>query len=226
MILIFDLDDTLYDEATYVDGGLRAVAERGATKWGWDAETSLASLRRVLAEEGRGKVFDRWLQGHGAWTQGRVQDCIKTYRTHRPQIALTPVAQAMIKRYGAKGPLYLVTDGHKLVQQTKVDALNLWPLFRRVFITHRYGVAASKPSVLCFEKIRAEAGCDWSDMVYVGDNPAKDFVNLNPLGVLTIRVLTGVHRQVVAKPGYEAQVIIKDLGDLPQALATRFGDQA
>jgi len=226
VILIFDLDDTLYDEATYVDGGLRAVAQHGADQWGWDADRSLVILRRVLATEGRGKVFDRWLEAHRAWTKGRVRDCIKAYRTHRPAITLTAVAQAMIDRYGAQGPLYLVTDGHKGVQQNKVDALNLWPLFQKVFITHRYGVAASKPSTLCFEKIRAEAGCDWQDMVYVGDNPAKDFVNLNPLGVLTIRVLTGVHSQVVAQPGYEAQVTINDLHGLPQALATRFGQQA
>jgi putative hydrolase of the HAD superfamily len=226
VILIFDLDDTLYDEAAFVDGGLKAVAQYGATQWGWDAGASLETLRSVLATEGRGKVFDRWLEGHGALTKGRVRDCLRVYRAHRPDIALTPAAQGMIDRYGAKGPLYLVTDGHKRVQQSKVDALNLWPLFQRVFITHRYGVAASKPSTLCFEKIRAEAGCDWQDMVYVGDNPAKDFVNLNPLGVLTIRVLTGVHRQVVARPGYEARLTIEDLSGLPAALATRFGDLA
>ena len=226
MILIFDLDDTLYDEATYVDGGLQAVADYGEAEWGWEAQASLQTLRSVLASEGRGKVFDRWLEGHGALTKGRVRDCVKAYRTHQPDIALSPMAQEMIDRYGAKGPLYLVTDGHKLVQQSKVDALDLWPRFRRIFITHRYGVAASKPSTLCFEKIRAEAGCDWQDMVYVGDNPAKDFVNLNPLDVLTIRVLTGVHRQVVAKPGYEARLTIEDLSGLPAALATRFGDLA
>ena len=28
-------------------------------------------------------------------------------------------------------------------------------------------------------------------MVYVGDDPNKDFVNLNPLGMKTVRVLTG-----------------------------------
>lgn len=222
MILIFDLDDTLYDEATYVDGGLRAVAQLGAAQWGWDADQSLATLRRVLAEEGRGKVFDRWLEGHGAWSQGRVRQCVSAYRSHRPDIALTPAGQRMLDLYQPRGPLYLVTDGHKLVQQSKVDALDLWPRFARVLITHRYGVAASKPSTLCFEKIRAEAKCDWQDMVYVGDNPAKDFVNLNPLGVLTIRVLTGVHRHAVAKPGYEAQITIPDLDALPKALATRF----
>lgn len=222
MILIFDLDDTLYDESQFVDGGLKAVARYGQERWGWDAARSLETLRGILAQEGRGKVFDRWLEGHGAGSRGHARDCVGVYRNHRPEIALAPAGRRMIDRYRPRGPLYLVTDGHKIVQRNKVDALGLWPEFERVFITHRFGVAAAKPSTYCFERIKAEAGCDWSQMIYVGDNPAKDFVNLNPLGVLTVRVLTGVHSGVVARPGHDALFSIPDLDALPDVLASRF----
>lgn len=222
MILIFDLDDTLYDESRFVDGGLKAVAGHGEANWGWDAIKSLDRLRDILVREGRGQVFDQWLQGHDAWSRGHVRDCVRAYRNHSPDIALFPAARRMIDRYGARGPLYLVTDGHKIVQRNKVDALVLWSDFQRIFVTHRFGVAAAKPSTHCFERIRAEAGCAWHDMVYVGDNPAKDFVNLNPLGVLTVRVLTGVHKNITATPGYDALITIPDLDALPDALATRF----
>ncbi|WP_426024692.1 HAD family hydrolase [Brevundimonas sp. PWP3-1b1] len=222
MILIFDLDDTLYDESRFVDGGLKAVARHGEVNWGWDAVESLDRLRDILAREGRGKVFDQWLQGHDAWSRGRVRDCVRAYRNHSPDIALFPAGRRMVDRYGARGPLYLVTDGHKIVQRNKVDALALWPDFQRIFITHRFGVAAAKPSTHCFERIRAETGCAWPDMVYVGDNPAKDFVNLNPLGVLTVRVLTGAHKDTQALPSHDALITIPDLDALPDALATRF----
>ena len=55
-------------------------------------------------------------------------------------------------------------------------------------------------------------------MIYVGDNPAKDFVNLTPLGVQTVRVVTGEHAQIKAKPGYEAMYRIASIGELPQLL--------
>lgn len=223
MILIFDLDDTLYDESRFVDGGLKAVARHGEAHWGWDAVESLGRLRDILAREGRGQVFDRWLQGHDAWSRARVRDCVQAYRNHSPEIALFPAGRRMIDRYRAHWPLYLVTDGHKIVQRNKVDALSLWPDFQRVFITHRFGVAAAKPSIHCFERIKAETGCAWRDMVYVGDNPAKDFVNLTPLGVLTVRVLTGAHSEVRAAPDHDALISIPDLDALPDALATRFG---
>jgi putative hydrolase of the HAD superfamily len=50
--------------------------------------------------------------------------------------------------------------------------------------------------------------------VYIGDNPAKDFVNLNKLGMNTIRVSTGVHRQVIAQKGFDALRTIRTLADL------------
>jgi putative hydrolase of the HAD superfamily len=222
MVLIFDLDDTLYDEASFVESGLGAVARHGAAEWGWSAEASLSQLREVLAREGRGRVFDRWLEAHGHWSKGRVAECVKIYRHHRPSLRLFPAAQRMLDRYGDQGPLYLVTDGHKIVQRNKVDALGLWPRFQRVFITHRFGRAAAKPSTLCFERIRAAERCGWEQMIYVGDNPAKDFVGLNPLGALTVRVLTGAHRDRVAPRGHDAAVTIDDLDALPDALAARF----
>ena len=222
MILIFDLDDTLYDETQFVDGGLKAVALYGEARWGWDAVESLDRLRDILAREGRGKVFDRWLQGHDAWSLGRVRDCVRAYRNHRSDIALFPAARRMIDRYRPRGPLYLVTDGNKNVQRNKVDALDLWPDFKRIFITHRFGVAAAKPSTHCFERIRAEAGCTWDEMIYVGDNPAKDFINLTPLGVSTIRVLTGAYCEIPASPGHDALITIPDLDALPDVLARRF----
>lgn len=222
MPLIFDLDDTLYDESRYVDSGLSAVASLGAERWGWDARHSLSTLRSILAQEGRGKVFDRWLDANGAWSRRRVAECVTVYRHHRPTLSLFTTARRILDRYGPRIPLYLVTDGHKIAQRNKVDALNLWPEFRRIFITHRFGLASAKPSPYCFERIRAAEGCDWVDMVYVGDNPAKDFVGLTPLGTHTVRVLTGAHACVTARPGHDADVTIPSLDALPEALIERF----
>jgi putative hydrolase of the HAD superfamily len=222
MILTFDLDDTLYAEATYVDSGLSAVARHGMDRWGWDADVSLATLRSVIARDGRGKVFDHWLAGQGAWSRRRVQECVKVYRHHRPRLELFPAAKFILERYRSNCPLYLVTDGHKIVQRNKVDALDLWGTFQRVLITHRFGRAAAKPSTLCFERILAAEKGAWSDLVYIGDNPAKDFVSLNARGAFTVRVLTGCHAGTAANPGHDGAVTIPDLAGLPAVLAARF----
>lgn len=220
MILIFDLDDTLYPEATFVLSGFRAVSLWGEACLGWPAETSLECLRRLLDRYGRGHVFDRWLEAQGVRPTRRLVDAaVRAYRHHDPEIRLPEPHRALLERLAGQRPLYLVTDGHKTVQANKVAALGIAPFFAGIYITHRYGRAAAKPSPRCFDLIRRRAGVDWAEMAYVGDNPAKDFVTLNRLGMATVRVLTGRHAGERAAPGFDAAHRIRQLTELPAVLA-------
>ncbi len=216
MVLIFDLDDTLYPEISYVQSGFSAVAEEMHRRYGWHPGESIAHMKEVLRTRGRGAVFDALLESRGAFTRKAVRECVSLYRHHTPRIALDPEAEAFLCRWPA--PLYLVTDGHKVVQAKKVEALGITPRFKRVYITHRYGVRHAKPSPYCFDLIRRAERCKWADLVYVGDNPAKDFVSLNALGSTTVRVLTGEHANVSAKSGYDGQYKIDDLQGLESLL--------
>ena len=224
MIPIFDLDDTLYPESEYVESGFRAVARWGASRFGWPETRSFERMRELLIRHGRGRVFDLWLKLEGARpTRCLVDAAVRAYRHHDPEIRLPEPHRVLLERLAAQGPLYLVTDGHKVVQAKKVEALGIAPLFVGIYITHRYGRAAAKPSPHCFELIRRRAGVSWEKMVYVGDNPAKDFVTLNPLGMPTVRVLTGRHASDPAAPGFEAVHRIFRLTELPALLDRLYG---
>jgi putative hydrolase of the HAD superfamily len=217
LTIIFDLDDTLYDERLYVESGLRAVAKFGKKEFGWNEGQSFRFMVEVLDREGRGAVFDSWLLSNDAWSKSLVRQCIREYRHHQPKLTLSPEVKALLSSL-KKHPLYLVTDGHKIVQGNKVKALALEKYFKHIYITHRYGIAKAKPSTYCFEQIKRREKCSWKEMVYIGDNPAKDFVNLNKKSMPTVRVLTGVHKSVKAKKGYDAKYRITDLGQLPNVL--------
>lgn len=212
MIPIFDLDDTLYDEASYVRSGFRAVARWGEERFGQSAAESLAEMETLLAREGRGRVFDEWLRGRAS-----VREAVKVYRHHEPEIELAANAASLLDRLAGK-PLYLVTDGHKIVQAKKVAALGLAGRFRHCYLTNRYGRSAAKPSLRCFDLIREREKTEWADLVYIGDNPAKDFVALNRVGAHTVRVLTGRHAEDAAAAGYEARHRITSLDELPALL--------
>lgn len=220
MIPIFDLDDTLYLETAYVRSGFFAVAKYLEQRFGWSVNECFEFMLNTLKCEGRGVVFNRLLESKKALSRSRVQDCVKVYRHHYPSINLTPKTREIISRLGSKP--YLVTDGHKIVQQKKVQALKLESLFKKIYITHRYGIQNAKPSTYCFELIKKIENCEWSDMFYVGDNPAKDFVNLKKRGVHTIRILSGEHSEVVAKKGFEADHRITSLDQLQSVLGKIF----
>ncbi|GGI54433.1 HAD superfamily hydrolase [Oxalicibacterium solurbis] len=217
MVIIFDLDDTLYNERTYVEGGIRAVATFGEEKFGWNGETSFRFMMDELDARGRGAIFNQWLWSHDKFSKALVERCVQVYRQHIPILEPDEEALKLLSAI-SKYPKYIVTDGHKIVQRNKIMALDLNHFFRKIFITHRYGLQHAKPSIYCFEKIKKMEACNWHDMFYVGDNPSKDFVNLNPLGVRTVRVLTGVHRDVNAKPGYDALHTIESLKLFPKLL--------
>ncbi len=218
MLLVFDLDDTLYNERAYVESGLRAVAEFGQEAFGWNRQASLRCMIDALNREGRGAIFNRWLASHGREQKSLVQKCVHIYRHHTPRLRLDTYAQKLLpslKNY----PLYVVTDGHKVVQQRKIEALGIERCFRKIFITHRYGLHHAKPSTYCFDLIRKRERCDWRDMVYIADNPAKDFVNLNKLGVTTVRVRTGMHKNAQGPKACDARYTIPNLSHLRKLLS-------
>lgn len=216
LLLIFDLDDTLYEERQFVLSGFKAVAAKAANLWQLNASQSETELEKLLDTQGRGAIFDVWLAQHGLFSKKRVQQCIHCYRTHKPQIQLNAAAQKLLPQLPK--PLYLVTDGNKQVQANKVAALGIEGYFKRVFITHRFGIHHAKPSTYCFERIQAAENLPWQQMAYIGDNPNKDFVNLNKLGMVTIRVKTGMFKDQYAKPGFDANYALNNLAELPSLL--------
>lgn len=212
--MIFDLDDTLYPEMTFVRSGFRAVAEWGTSEFGLDADGSFHDLLDILNKEGRGKVFDIWLAGRN---KKFVAKAVQVYRKHEPKIDLFPEAKKALRDLEVY-PRYIVTDGNKNVQQSKVNALSLTQNFKKIYITHRYGLANAKPSVHCFSLIRHREACDWRDLIYIGDNPNKDFVNIKQKGARTIRVLTGVYKDLRLSKKLEADCSISSLSKLKEVL--------
>ena len=213
MILVFDLDDTLYDEMSYVRSGFAAVANFASVQWDVARAAFLRTMLQYLEREGRGRIFDDALRDHGIPALGCARQCLAVYRAHRPRIRLDSSARRCIRRF-AQVPKYVVTDGNALVQERKIEALGLTAWFEKVLVTHRYGRRHSKPSPYCFQRIAQLQREAPERICYVGDNPHKDFVGIRPLGFRTIRLLAGPYRLVRAKPGYDADLSIESLDQI------------
>lgn len=219
-VIVFDLDDTLYEELSFVYSGLRAVAGYLQTEAGIDEKESFSVMYSELHSVGRGKIFDRVLDKYGLFTRIRVSRCLSVYRSHKPVIMLYPDAAQCLHDH-KEIPLYIVTDGHKLVQQRKLEALGLCSEgsgIRRCFISRRFGIHNEKPSPHCFQIICGLENVQPDEVIYVGDNPHKDFVGIKPLGFRTVRIMRGNHHFVEMPPEYEADHRISSLGELSQLI--------
>ncbi len=178
--VVFDLDDTLYSERDYMRSGFRAVAallpelpDAEARLWAaW--ETGKPAIDAVLAESG----ID----------ESRKDACVVAYRTHTPDIRLydgVPVLFDELRRRGLK--IGILTDGRPEGQRAKLAALGLEPLVDAVVITDELGGAEfRKPCDIPFRVMQRKLGVPFEAMVYVGDNPNKDFIAPRQLGMRSV----------------------------------------
>lgn len=219
MAIVFDLDDTLYPELSFVYSGYQAVSAYLSPLLKMSPEEIEEELKAELKIT-RSQVFDRFLQKHKLYSRGLVKKCLSVYRGHVPMLELYPEALVCLKELQGNS-LYVVTDGNKLVQKRKFEALGLDRYIKKCFYTYAHGIHRSKPSPYCFDRICRLEKTVPSKVVYVADNPYKDFVGIKPLGFQTIRVLTGPYRDCKVEPAYEADIQIADLSKLQRALKER-----
>lgn len=188
--LIFDLDDTLYDERLYVRSGFRAVAGLLAKRSGLEAEAIAAMMEAELDRNGRGKVFDRVLARLGLpHGPAEIQALVRHYRHHRPRLRFHDGVEGLLQGLKARWPLAVVTDGLPLMQRHKVQALGLERLVPVIVYTWELNAPKPDPGGL-LEAVR-RLGVQPEEAVVIGDNPAHDLPAARAAGMPCIRVRQG-----------------------------------
>ena len=173
--VIFDLDDTLYSEKEYVRSGYKAVSDylggRYEDKlWGFFEEGKPA-IDELLKELGR---------------ENEKEAALKVYRSHKPDIHLYPGVAEIIEELKEKGiKVGIITDGRAEGQKNKLEALGLD--VDDVLITDELGgIQFRKPCDIAFRIMMTRWRLNPADIVYVGDNPVKDFQAPQQLGMRSV----------------------------------------
>ncbi len=214
-MVIFDLDDTLYSEIEYVKSGFKEVAEFLSLHVKKESQEIYQKLLYFLKKDGRGRVFDSTISSYIKPNKTLVKKSLSLYRKHHPKISLDQEAIKLLEFLQInKIPIYLVTDGNALVQERKIKALGLSKYVKKAFVTHRYGRSKAKPSAYCFEKIAKLEGVAPEEIVYIADNPHKDFVGIKPLGFQTIRLKQGMFKDVTLNAQHEAKLTFNSIKEL------------
>ena len=216
-LVAFDMDDTLYAEVDYVRSGFRVVADH----IGRAADTATGALFDRMwwhFEHGdRRKVFDAVLAEFCLQQQFRIDDLVELYRTHKPTIVLQPDADAVLSTLRAAGVhLAIVSDGLLIQQTRKADALGLAERVEKIVFTDSLPPGSAKPSEAPFAMLMADFGLEGSRCMYVGDNPAKDFVGPRKLNWLAVQILreNGIYRAESPPDDGRPDVQITDLRDI------------
>jgi putative hydrolase of the HAD superfamily len=204
MIIIFDLDDTLYN-ATWLTnksrrGGLLMMQEKGLQL---NIEKAMQVLNQIVEEFGSNSSdhYDIFLQ-----RIKNLPDIVKNQDFsiskyiaagimgyHKIKVRyLKPykdVKESLekLKELGFK--LSIISDGIAVKQYEKLLRLNITDYFDWVFITDEVGIKKPNPELFkyCIEKMNVSP----SDTIYVGDNLDKDIEPCNAIGMHTVLIHRG-----------------------------------
>lgn len=182
--VIFDLDDTLYDEVDYCKSGLSAVAQ---CLWQSHHVLKVEEIFDAFWAEfnsgNRSKIFNNALKKLGISSDKKIiESLIEVYRLHQPNLSLPEDSRSALQNLSKKYTLALLTDGYLPAQQLKVSALGIEGYFKSIMYTESLGREFWKPSPVGFEKLCATLESPYERCVYVADNSKKDFIAPNSLG--------------------------------------------
>lgn len=222
--VLFDLDDTLYDEIDFVSDAFDRVSRFVASWSDLPAKRLADEMMEVLQAEGRGRVFDRIVERHrlpSSW----VVRMLYVYRSTKP--SLEPFGDALplldlLRDHGiATG---IVTDGLALVQQNKVESLGLDQLVDTIVYTDAIGDGTPKPATTGFEVASGLLRSDPRATAYVANDLRKDFVGPRRLGMTGVLVTRRVAGSLDTQPEDNLpHDVVTDLSEVATALRIKEG---
>ncbi|AXY75542.1 HAD family hydrolase [Paraflavitalea soli] len=200
---VFDLDDTLFPEITFLQSGFRAIAARLAPL------TGTSVYEDMWQRYTNGENVFQWLihQYHEALPGMTMDDLLKEYRDHMPDIKLRREAAELLDQLLMLDiPAGLITDGRSITQRNKLKALQLDNYFSDVIISEEFGSA--KPDEKNFRYFQDKY--PGRKFYYFGDNTAKDFEAPARLGWITCCIKdngTHIHAQSFTGQPYPSNLI-------------------
>ncbi len=217
IILIFDLDDTLYKEIDYLKSAYKEISLVISNKINRSKD---AIFNEMIESYFNGlNVFETILDKYQI-KDIMIKDLIFMYRNHKPKIYLNENTNKVLLELKKKVfKTGLITDGRSMQQRNKISALGLSDYFDEIIISDEFG--SEKPDIKNFKYFINKYGED-KNYLYVGDNVKKDFITPNKMGWNTICLIdngNNIHKQdfnieIILRPKF----VIKDLIEIKKVL--------
>lgn len=181
-LVIFDLDDTLYNEKEYVINGFKAVSDHISNRFSIDFYTAYSLLLESFILEGRGKNFNYLCEKLNLDIH-IIEEMVEVYRTHYPNIHLREDIKKFLYDLSTRYKLCLLTDGWVDVQKRKVEVLSLEHYFDMVLFSQQDGLEFAKPNKRYFQKVLEYFDVAPKEAFMIGDNSLKDIKGAKNMGI-------------------------------------------
>lgn len=216
IVVVFDLDDTLYYEIDFLKSAYKEIAQyivnSGVTK---------LSITHVFEDmlnafKNNDNVFKNLINTYKSLDLS-INDLLYKYRSHIPNISLSEDTVFILNYLKENNvEMAIITDGRSKQQRSKIKALGLDKYTNTIIISEEIG--SEKPNLANYKYVEEKFADKNVDFYYVGDNLKKDFVTPNKLDWVTVCLKDkgfNIHSQSINVPSeYKPNLTIESLYEL------------
>ncbi|MBI3818558.1 MAG: HAD family hydrolase [Planctomycetes bacterium] len=244
--ILFDLDETLYDERMSVKIALEKASAHAAARFN---SINRAQLERIYLEEAnkRWEAFEEEIRMKG---RGAQQDPLRVREmcfaqalaacgappSFSPELTrfygdqrrgchlLFQDSKETLEQLRSQAFIALVSNGGSAYQREKLKATGIEHLFHVVIISEESGY--SKPQKGIFEKALRECCVPAHEAVMVGDNLEKDILGAKIVGLRGVLICRNGDRPKFGAGQPRPEAILHSLGELQKTLTTFAGKKS
>lgn len=168
-LVVFDLDDTLYQETDYLFSAYQEIEKYISKIIGIPYGEVSGLLQTTFESKGRDGLFDFFLDHFNIKDTGIKAEMLNILRTNNCNISLFPEAGRMINELHEAGKdLAILTNGNIIQQKNKVKCLGICDLYPFVDVVYAAEVGA-KPQPTGLYHISRKHDCPLNKMAFIGD---------------------------------------------------------
>lgn len=211
--VIFDLDNTLYDERDYLLEAYHNIARCLSKRYFLEEHEIYRKLVKdsIKKTSMYSRLFNDLLDDLGL-DQQILPSLLEIFVDTKTNLKLRATAEKLLdylKEHGVK--LGLLTNGTVKAQINKVCLLGIEGYFDVIVYSRELGREYEKPSPNAYIMILNKLGVQPEDSICIGDNPYTDFWGAKRLGMLTVRLLRGEFKGVKLAEEFEADRKVRTL---------------
>lgn len=181
--IIFDLDDTLYNEIDYLKLAFGSIAKYLNKKNTLidpnDIEKFLIS---TFVSNGRKNLYQKLISNFNItnFSINEYLNILRTVKIQENSISMDLLLSDFIKENILKYNFFIATNGNIIQQKNKIKSINI-PHLKKIAIIYcnTFGIDGKKPAPKFINYIFSEFSIPKNKMLYIGDNKIDSQAALN-----------------------------------------------
>lgn len=222
--IVFDLDDTLYPEWSFIRQGFLSVSEKLCKDFylvaKYTSDDVYKFLKNIYFNHSKVKIFDqlnKFIPEIEISEQYIVDELLPTFRFSKKVLECYPDVRPVLDELHSKVKIGMVTNGNTKVQNYKIDLLAIRNYFDHIEVSGNYSEEKAKPSPFMLLRMLDIFEVKPYEVIYVGDNLETDHCSID-IGCHFLRIIRKTDLQKDSGQAITVSCSMKNISELYQLI--------